>query len=120
MALTFRPAVAGLFLTAAALGATPALADVFSSQGFSGETTTLNQLPGVNLDIVPGYGNSASNCVEQDTMAFSSGGQNLPQRATTCRFGNFSITSSGTGGSSALYDTTYGGNPPPWVPNWRQ
>lgn len=122
MALTFRPAVAGLFLTAAALGATPALADVFSSQGFSGETATLEQLPGVNLDVVPGYGNSTSNCTEESTTAFSTGiGRgNMPQRATTCRFGNFSITSSGSGGSSALYDTTYGGNPPPWVPNWRQ
>lgn len=120
MASTFRPALAGLLLTTVALGATPALADVFSSQGFSGETATLEQLPGVNLDVVPGFGNSASNCMENDTMAFATGGGNLPQRATTCRFGNFSITSTGSGGSSALYDTTYGGNPPPWVPNWRQ
>lgn len=120
MAMTFSPAVAGLFLATAVFGVTPALADVFSSQGISGETATLEQLPGVNLDVVPGYGNSAGNCVEEDTMAFSGGRGNMPQRATTCRFGNFSITSSGSGGSSALYDTTYGGNPPPWVPNWRQ
>lgn len=118
MALTFRPAVAGLFL-AAAFGATPALADVFSSQGFSGETTTLEKLPGVNLDVVPGYGNGASNCSEEDTMSFATRGGLMPQKATTCRFGNFSITSSGSTSPSALYDTTYGGNPPPWVPNWR-
>jgi len=119
MAFTFRPAVAGLFL-AVAVGSAPAFADVFSSQDFSGETTTLDKLPGVNLDVVPGYGNGAGNCSQEDTTAFASGGGMMPQTATTCRFGNFSITSSGSGGSSALYDTTYGGNPPPWVPNWRQ
>lgn len=119
MAFTFRPAVAGLFLTAATLGATPALADVFSSQGFSGETTTLEKLPGVNLDVVPGYGNGASNCAEEDALTFTPRGGTMPHRATTCRFGNFSITSTGPSSSSALYDTTYGGNPPPWVPSWR-
>lgn len=118
MVFTFRPAVIGFTLAATALCAGPALADVFSSQDFSGGTATIEQLPGVNLDVVPG--NSASgNCVEEQTMAFSTRAGNLPQRATTCRFGNFSITSSSTNGS-ALYDTTYGGNPPPWVPRWRQ
>lgn len=120
MVSIFRPAVAGLFLTVAAFGATPALADVFSSQGFSGETATLEQLPGVNLDVAPGYGNSAGNCVEETTMGFSRSNGGLPQKATTCRYGNFSITSTGSGGSSTFYDTTYGGNPPPWVPRWRQ
>lgn len=119
MAPTFRPALAGLFLTAAALAATPALADVFSSQDFSGQTTTLEKLPGVNLDVVPGYGNGAGNCAQEDTTAFASGGGMMPQTATTCRFGNFSITSTGSGSSSALYDNTYGGNPPPWVPRWK-
>lgn len=120
MAFSFRPVIAGLFLAGAAFGATPALADVFSSQGFSGETTTLDQLPGVNLDVVPGYSNGTSNCTEGNTMAFSGGGgTNLPQTATTCRMGNFSITTTGSGAPSAIYDTTYGGNPPPWVPRWR-
>lgn len=118
MAFKFRAAIAGLFLTSAAFGATPALADVFSSQSFSGETATLEQLPGVNLDVVPGYSNGTSNCVEENTMAYS-GGANLPQKATTCRMGNFSITTTGSGAPSAFYDNTYGGNPPPWVPRWR-
>jgi len=119
MGLTFRPAVAGFFLTVAAFGTTPTLADVFSSQDFSGETTTLDKLPGVNLDIVPGYGNGFSNCVQEDGMTFTPRGGPLPQSATTCRFGNFSITSTSPTAPSALYDTTYGGNPPPWVPRWR-
>lgn len=118
MAFNLRPAVAGVFLTAAILGISPALADVFSSQGFSGDTTTLNQLPGVNLDVVPGFSNGTSNCVEENTMAFS-GGSNMPQRSTTCRMGNFSITTTGSDASTSGYDTTYGGNPPPWVPRWR-
>lgn len=118
MMLIFRPALAGLFLSATAVSVTPAFADVFSSQGFSGETTTLEKLPGVNLDVVPGYGNGTGNCSEEEMTAFTAG-RSVPQRATTCRFGNFAITSTAPASPSALYDTTYGGNPPPWVPNWR-
>ena len=118
MAFNLRPAVAGLFLAATAFGVSPALADVFSSQGFTGDTTTIEQLPGVNLDVVPGFSNGTSNCVEENTMAFS-GGSNMPQKATTCRMGNFSITTTGSGAPTSGYDTTYGGNPPPWVPRWR-
>jgi len=117
MALSLRPAVAGLLLAGFAFAA-PAHADVFSSQGFSGETTTMDKLPGVNLDVVPGYGNGLSNCAEDETPSFASRGL-APQKSTTCRFGNFSITSTNNNSASHLYDTTYGGNPPPWVPNWR-
>lgn len=120
MGSSLRPVFAGLLLSALAIVAKPALADVFSSQGFSGETATVDQLPGVNFDVIPGNSSSASNCAEEDTMAFATGrGGNLPQRATTCRFGNFSITSTGSNSASGFYDTTYGGNRPPWVPNWR-
>jgi hypothetical protein len=44
-----------------------------------------------------------------------------PQRTTTCRYGNFSITSSSgaSDGARHRYDMTYGGNPPPWAPSWR-
>jgi len=41
MALSLRPALAGLLLAGVAFAAAPAHADVFSSQGFSGETTTI-------------------------------------------------------------------------------
>jgi len=118
MVVSLRPAVAGLFLAAAAFGAAPALADAFSSQNFSGDTATLDQLPGVNLDVAPGYGAGLSNCAEDERPAFA-GGRLTPHRSTTCRFGNFSITSGNADSSSQLYDTTYGGNPPPWVPRWK-
>ena len=118
MAFSFRPALAGLLLAGAAFGTTPALADVFSSQGFSGETTTLDNLPGVNLDAAPGFGGGFSNCAEDDRPSFATRSLS-PQKTTTCRFGNFSITSGSSDSASHLYDTTYGGNPPPWVPNWR-
>ena len=118
MTLSFRPAATGLFLAGMMLAAAPAFADVFSSQGFSGETTTLDNLPGVNLDVAPGYGNGLDNCVENDRPSFATRSLS-PQKTTTCSFGNFSITSGNSGSASHLYDTTYGGNPPPWVPNWR-
>ncbi|MCO5157027.1 MAG: hypothetical protein M9945_09785 [Aquamicrobium sp.] len=118
MVLSLRPAIAGLFLAGAVLGAAPAMADVFSSQDFSGDTATLDQLPGVNLDVAPGYGGGFSNCAEDDRPSFT--GRSLtPQKSTTCRVGNFSITSTSPSSSSQLYDTTYGGNPPPWVPSWK-
>jgi hypothetical protein len=121
MASSLRPALAGLLLAGVTLAAAPALADVFSSQGFSGDTTTLDQLPGVNLDAVPGYGNGLSNCIENDMDTSFSTRSLSPQRTTTCRFGNFSITSSAgsADGARHRYDMTYGGNPPPWAPTWR-
>lgn len=115
----FRSAVlAATAFAATAFAGSPAFADAFSSQSFSGGTTTLEQLPGVNLDVAPGYGNGLGNCAEDDMPSFS--GRSLtPQKTTTCRFGNFSITSGNSKSQSQLYDTTYGGNPPPWVPNWK-
>lgn len=118
MAVSFRPAFAGLLLAGIAFATSPAAADVFSSQGFSGDTTTLDQLPGVNLDVVPGFGNGFSNCTEDETPSFATRSLS-PQKTTTCRLGGFSITSTGSPSASQLYDTTYGGNPPPWVPSWR-
>jgi hypothetical protein len=120
MASSLRPALAGLFL-GAALATTPAFADVFSSQSFSGDTATLDPLPGVNLDVMPGYGGGLTDCVENDMdTSFSTRGL-APQRTTTCRYGNFSITSSSgaSDGARHRYDMTYGGNPPPWAPSWR-
>lgn len=117
MASSLRPAIAALFV-ASVLGAGPAFADVFSSQNFSGGETKLDQLPGVNLNAAPGIGAGFENCAE-DTMPSYSPGDPTPRKSTTCRIGNFSITSSNSGGASQLYDTTYGGNPPPWVPTWR-
>ena len=118
MASSLRPALAGLLLAGVTLVAAPAFADVFSSQDFSGDTATLDQLPGVNLDLAPGYANGLGNCEEDMTASFSTRSL-APQRMTTCRYGNFSITSGNSSGARNLYDTTYGGNPPPWAPTWR-
>lgn len=106
-----------LFAAGAMLVASAAHADVFSSQGFSGETTTLNNLPGVNLDVAPGFGNTAGNCEEADVPSYTTRGGHT-MRGTTCSFGNFSITTTGSNARSH-YDTTYGGNPPPWMQGWR-
>ncbi len=102
------------------LAASSAQADVFSSQSFDGGTTTLDNLPGVNLDAAPGFVTGAGNCTEGEVPAFAMGNGAMPTRGTTCNYGNFSITT--TGSTSSLmpgHDLTYGGNPPPWVPNWR-
>lgn len=116
MASSLRPAFAAVFV-ASVLGAGSAYADVFSSQNFSGGETKLDQLPGVNLNAAPGIGTGFENCAEDEMPSYSSRSLS-PQKSTTCRIGNFSITSTNSG-SSSHYDTTYGGNPPPWVPNWR-
>lgn len=110
------PAV--LALGAALAAAAPAAADVFSSQGFSGETTTLNALPGVNLDGVPGFSGSSGNCVEEQVPAF---GRDVSgsRTATTCQFGRFSVTTSGGASPASRNDMIYGGNPPPWQQGWR-
>lgn len=103
----------------AMLIAAPAGADVFSSQNFSGGNTTMEQLPGVNLDVVPGMAGSGGNCSDEILPGYMSGTNNGDRRATTCRFGNFSITTSGSSGARNHLDTTYGGNPPPWEQGWR-
>lgn len=113
-----KPSSALLLVLAGLFAAAPASADVFSSQGFSGEETTLNNLPGVNLDAVPGYGGSTSNCKETDVTAFGPGGSHT-SKGTTCSFGNFSITTSSGRGPRSSPDLTYGGNPPPWMQGWR-
>jgi len=107
-----------LALGAALAAAMPASADVFSSQGFSGETTTLNALPGVNLDAVPGFSGSSGNCVESEVQAFK-GGATGSQKATTCQFGRFSVTTTGGASPAPRNDLIYGGNPPPWQQGWR-
>lgn len=102
------------------LAVQPARADVFSSQGFSGGTTTLDNLPGVNLDAVPGYVTGKSNCAETELPSFGARSPMGGERGTTCRFGNFSITTTGSGPTARpRHDLIYGGNPPPWVPNWQ-
>lgn len=107
------------FVLAALLVATPSGADVFSSQSFSGGTTTLDQLPGVNLDVVPGMNGGAGDCTEEILPAYTTQGTLGETRGTTCRFGNFSITTTGSPGARNHLDTTYGGNPPPWLQGWR-
>ena len=106
-------------LGCAMLAALPARAEVFSSQGFDGTTTTLDSLPGVNLDAVPGFATGSGNCTETDFPSFGTRGEFGSTRGTTCRVGNFSITTTGDGANRRLHDNTYGGNPPPWVPSWR-
>jgi hypothetical protein len=102
----------------ATLLALPTHADVFSSQSFDGGTTTLEALPGVNLDAVPGMNGGGRNCSEEMVPAFS-GNISAETKATTCRFGNFSVTTTGSQAPRNHLDLTYGGNPPPWLQGWR-
>lgn len=113
------PLLAGALMAGMVLASSSAHADVFSSQGFSGEDTTLNALPGVNLDVTPG-GAAAGNCAEVDMPSFSGRGGTLHGgKATECRFGNFSITTTNSQGSRSFYSNVYGDNPPPWAERWR-
>lgn len=107
-----------LAVLACTMLALPAHADVFSSQSFDGGTQTLDALPGVNLDVVPGM-NGGRNCAEETVPAYSSGSIFGETKATTCRYGNFSITTTGGSGARNHLDLTYGGNPPPWEQGWR-
>jgi hypothetical protein len=108
--------LAGAICSAAAT--LPARADVFSMQGFSGETTTMEALPGVNLEAVPGQ-SLTGNCVERPAVAFSARDRFSGTRVTECRVGNFTFSTSGENPYAKGYDTTYGGNPPPWEQGWR-
>lgn len=102
----------------ALLAASSAHADVFSSQSFTGDAMVLNNLPGVNLDVAPGFEGGAGNCEEADVSSFSTRDAYGGRKGTTCKFGNFSITTTGSTAGNH-YDTTYGGNPPPWMQGWR-
>lgn len=112
-----RTIILQLFAAGALVAASSAHADVFSSQNFSGETATANDLPGVNLDAAPGFG-GANNCEEVEVPSYSPRDTFTSHRGTTCKFGNFSLTTTGSG-SNHNYDMTYGGNPPPWMQGWR-
>lgn len=119
---TITPALfAGALAAAAMLAALPALADVFSSQGFSGEDTTLNALPGVNLDVSPGS-IAAGNCTEVEAPSFMGRRNSLHgATATECRFGNnFTVTTTQSNGARSFYSNVYShNNPPPWAEGWR-
>jgi hypothetical protein len=101
-----------------ALAALPAQADVFSMQGFSGETVTMEALPGVNLDAAPGQP-LYDNCVERPAASFSARDLRAGSTVTECRVGNFSFSAVGEDPYAKGLDTTYGGNPPPWEQGWR-
>lgn len=111
-------AFAGLLVAGAIAVSAPARADVFSSQSFSGETTTLNNLPGVNLDAAPGAAVNGT-CVESEVAAFTVRGGRDGGTMTECRFGNFSLSTTRNRSMARPHDTTYGGNPPPWLQGWR-
>lgn len=101
-----------------ALAATPASADVFSSQGFTGETSTLNALPGVNLDAAPGS-SLGGNCVEVEKPAYAYGRNGIGGTWTECKVGNFTF-SSGSGSTQMMgRDPAYNFQPPPWAEGWR-
>lgn len=107
-------AIASLALLASA----PAFADVFSSQGFSGQTSTLNNLPGVNLDTVPGFSKN-QNCVETDVSSLSWRDGPLNGTRTDCKVGNFTFSTVRGSDMPNPNDMRYGGNPPPWEQRWR-
>lgn len=118
MRITSVPVLAA---SALLLLAVPTHADVFSSQGFSGETTTLHNLPGVNLDAAGSafaFGGVGGNCSETSAPALSmrNGGGAV---MTECQFGNFSISTVRGHNTTPGFDTTYGGNPPPWEQGWK-
>ncbi len=97
----------------------PAHADVFSSQSFSGSGTTLNNLPGVNLDAGTGVA-AGSNCVETPVNSYSWRDSPGIGTRTDCTVGNFTFSTVRDGnGPARPDDTTYGGNPPPWEQRWR-
>lgn len=113
---------AAIFLGAALLVSAPAYADVFSSQNFSGDTAKLDNLPGVNLQGTPAMAmNGNDNCSESYVGNSQFNTRDPFARATTCKYGNFSITTTNNnhvGGPGSPNDV-YGGNPPPWAQGWR-
>lgn len=112
--------IASLFAASMAIMSVPAQADVFSSQGFSGEESTLNALPGVNLDLGVGGGVAAGNCVEVDTPSFAGRRNMMGSKSTECSFGNnFTITTTQSSGMRSHFNNVYGDNPPPWAERWR-
>lgn len=94
-------------------------ADVFSSQGFSGETSTMHALPGVNLDAGTLLSQDGNNCVETAVPSYMVRGNTAGGTMTECRFGSFSLNTVRTGDQRRPNDLTYGGNPPPWLQGWR-
>ena len=98
-------------------------ADVFSSQGFSGETTTLQALPGVNLDAGTTFSAGSAlggDCIETTAPSFSGRDRRIfGQQVTECRVGNFSFSAGREQNALSPYDNTYGGNPPPWERGWK-
>lgn len=100
----------------------PVHADVFSSQGFTGDTTTLQALPGVDPSTGTSFSanNGTNNCVDKPA-AYSFGNGHTSATRTECRVGNFSFSTTRSTDQNPSYDfdTTYGGNPPPWLQGWK-
>ncbi|TKT81338.1 hypothetical protein [Aquamicrobium sp. LC103] len=111
---------AGLLCGALLFAATPAHADVFSSQSFSGDPATMDQLPGVNLDFSSnGIITGTSSCVEKQGPAFETRHGMRSSTVQECTIGNFTFSSGVANSTPKVYDETYGGNPPPWAAGWR-
>lgn len=119
MANSLSKLVLASCLSAGVLAASPAAADVFSSQGFSGETSTLNALPGVNLDVTPGSSVS-SNCTEVEKPAYAYGRDRTGSGTwTECKVGNFTFSSGSNSSQIMGRDPAYNFQPPPWAEGWR-
>jgi hypothetical protein len=115
-----RPTLLSIMASSALLAlATSASADVFSSQGFSGSTSSMESLPGVNLDAGTVLSQSGENCVESTVPSYMLRGNSTGGTMTECRFGRFSLNSVRSGDQRPLNDLTYGGNPPPWEQGWK-
>lgn len=118
------PSFPALAMSALLVLAGQAHADVFSSQGFSGETTTLQALPGVNLDAGTTFSAGSAlggDCIETTAPSFSGRDRRIlgRQQVTECNFGNFSLSAGRGQNQLPPYDNTYGGNPPPWERGWK-
>jgi hypothetical protein len=115
-----KPTLLSVMATGALLAlASPSTADVFSSQGFSGSSMSMDSLPGVNLDAGTVLSQGGENCVETAVPSYMLRGNSAGGTMTECHFGSFSLSTVRTGDQRPLEDLTYGGNPPPWEQGWK-
>lgn len=99
-----------LFATAS-LAPVVAKADAFSMQSFTGETATMNDLPGVRFDPLAGGPDLQQNCTERTVNYQEYGRHSTGGTVRECQVGNFTFST--TGSSTTLGGTRYHGMPAP-------
>lgn len=112
MTLTrFAALFSATLLAAVSLAPGSAKADAFSMQSFSGETATMNDLPGVRFDPLAGGPDLPQNCTERTVGYQEYGRHSTGGTVRECQVGNFTFST--TGSPSALGGTRYHGMPAP-------